>query len=163
MLVRPLAAVTLATCPRTVKEDTRSDAVFGDLETCGYLRAIKGLCLVWMRRFHTFRTLLNWKVKKRKTLNYRGHDESANSHILHSQVWRKTKMSHRWRWLEADKHLGGSGSSSRDLAVVSRMRTKDSNTIWLESWGERSICGSLLTQVRRGDSTGSQTHLYSKV
>lgn len=32
-------------------------------------------------------------------------------------------MSHPWRCLRADKHLGGSGSSSRGLAVVSHMGT----------------------------------------
>lgn len=98
-----------------------------------------------------------------QSLNSMEHTESANSHIVNSQAWRKTKMNHLWHWLEADKHLGGSGSSSCGLAVVSRMRTKNSNTIWLESWGESSICGSLLTQERGRDSSGSQTHLYSEV
>lgn len=56
-----------------------------------------------------------------------------------------------------------SGSSSRGLAVISRMRTEDSNAIRLESWVEGSICGSVLAQQRGRDSTGSQTRLYSKV
>lgn len=56
-----------------------------------------------------------------------------------------------------------SGSSSRGLAVISSMRTEDSNAIRLESWVEGSICGSVLAQKRGRDSTGSQTRLYSKV
>lgn len=56
-----------------------------------------------------------------------------------------------------------SGSSSRGLAVISSMRTEDSNAIRLESWVEGSICGSVLAQQRGRDSTGSQTRLYSKV
>lgn len=84
----------------------------------------------------------------------------VNGHVVDSQVWRKTRMSHPWRWLETDKHVGGSGSSSRGLAEVSRMRTEDSNTVWLESWVERSICGSLLVQQRGGDSTRSRTRLF---
>lgn len=56
-----------------------------------------------------------------------------------------------------------SGSSSRGLTVISRMRTEDSNAIRLESWVEGSICGSVLAQQRGRDSTGSQTRLYSKV